>query len=186
MRHGPAGRWQILWALPTPFRITSPIRAWAVGTISTWPVTSCIGEVWAWFWISSRTIRASIIPGSARIRNITFRETLKTSAKTPPHSFWLSAKIPCSSLRAEKTPTSLHGLNDVFARTWGSLLTGFKAPPEEFWPSAVAALPDFIWIGEVYWDLEWRLQQLGLTFTYDKRLYDRLLNSPPEEVRLHL
>jgi hypothetical protein len=77
-------------------------------------------------------------------------------------------------------------LNDVFARTWGSLLTGFKAPPEEFWPSAVAALPDFIWIGEVYWDLEWRLQQLGLTFTYDKRLYDRLLNSPPEEVRLHL
>ena len=31
-------------------------------------------------------------------------------------------------------------------------------------------------IAEAYWDLEWRLQQLGFDFCYDKRLYDRLLH----------
>lgn len=74
-------------------------------------------------------------------------------------------------------------LNDVFAKTWGPLLRGAATPGEEFWPAAVAALPGFIWIAEVYWDLEWRLQQLGLTFTYDKRLYDRLRAAPAQEAR---
>ncbi len=77
-------------------------------------------------------------------------------------------------------------LNDVFARSWGPLLAGFKAPPDEFWPAAAAALPGLVWIGEVYWDMGWRMQQLGMTFTYDKRLYDRLRSCPPTEVRLHL
>lgn len=77
-------------------------------------------------------------------------------------------------------------LNDVFARVWGPLVSGFPVPQDEFWPSAVAALPGFIWIGEVYWNMEQRLQQLGLTFTYDKRFYDGLLGSQPQEVRLHL
>ncbi len=77
-------------------------------------------------------------------------------------------------------------LNDVFVKTWGPLLRGFTAPKDEFWPAAVAALPGFIWIAEVYWDMEWRLQQLGLTFTYDKRLYDRLRAEPPHDVRGHL
>src|SRR5439155_3150252 len=38
----------------------------------------------------------------------------------------------------------------------------------------------------VYWDLEWRLQQLGFDFTYDKRLYDRLLHAPAADVAGHL
>ncbi|MGH9345562.1 MAG: alpha-amylase family glycosyl hydrolase [Terriglobia bacterium] len=74
-------------------------------------------------------------------------------------------------------------LNDVFTKTWGPLLRGVAAPGDEFWPAAVAALPGFVWIAEVYWDLEWRLRQLGLTFTYDKRLYDRLRAAPPQDVR---
>ncbi|MGH9354382.1 MAG: alpha-amylase family glycosyl hydrolase [Terriglobia bacterium] len=74
-------------------------------------------------------------------------------------------------------------LHAVFVKTWGPLLRGFAAPGDEFWPAAVAALPGFVWIAEVYWDLEWRLQQLGLTFTYDKRLYDRLRAAPPQDVR---
>jgi hypothetical protein len=41
-------------------------------------------------------------------------------------------------------------------------------------------------MGEVYWDLEWDLQQLGFNFTYDKRLYDRLKSSRPEDIRGHL
>ena len=31
-----------------------------------------------------------------------------------------------------------------------------------------------MFMAEVYWDLEWTLQQQGFDFTYDKRLYDRL------------
>ena len=37
-----------------------------------------------------------------------------------------------------------------------------------------AKVPDFLFLAEVYWDLEWTLQQQGFDYTYDKRLYDRL------------
>ena len=33
-------------------------------------------------------------------------------------------------------------------------------------------------MAEVYWDLEWTLQQQGFDYTYDKRLYDRLRAGP--------
>ena len=35
--------------------------------------------------------------------------------------------------------------------------------------------PGFTFVAEVYWDMEWELQQAGFDFTYDKRLYDRLV-----------
>jgi hypothetical protein len=41
-------------------------------------------------------------------------------------------------------------------------------------------------MAEVYWGLEWGLQQEGFDFTYDKTLYDRLRYAAPEEVRGHL
>jgi hypothetical protein len=41
-------------------------------------------------------------------------------------------------------------------------------------------------MAEVYWDLEWRLQQHGFNFTYDKRLYDRLHGAAAQAVREHL
>jgi hypothetical protein len=41
-------------------------------------------------------------------------------------------------------------------------------------------------VAEVYWDLEWRLQQLGFHFTYDKRFYDRLLSGDADAFRAHL
>ena len=62
-------------------------------------------------------------------------------------------------------------LPDVFERTWG-----VRAEP--FWPRAIARVrehaPGFYFMAEVYWDLEWTLQQQGFDYTYDKRLYDRL------------
>lgn len=76
-------------------------------------------------------------------------------------------------------------LNDIFSKTWQKHSSG-AAPHDEFWPAAIAALPGFTWIAEVYWDLGWRLQQLGFNFTYDKRLYDRLRCEPPQSVRGHL
>ena len=76
-------------------------------------------------------------------------------------------------------------LSAVFGRTWSALV---KAPPPatEFWAEARAAVPGFLMLAEVYWDLDWRLQQLGFDFTYDKRLYDRLVHGAPRDVRGHL
>ena len=40
-------------------------------------------------------------------------------------------------------------------------------------------------MAEVYWDLEWTLQQQGFDYTYDKRLYDRLRERHARPVREH-
>ena len=79
-------------------------------------------------------------------------------------------------------------INSVFARTWGARA---GAPPAaDYWPLIVpatkAASPDFRFIAEAYWDLEWELQQQGFDFCYDKKLYDRMEHGPAESVRQHL
>ena len=76
-------------------------------------------------------------------------------------------------------------LRDVFGETWKAHLRR-PMPATDFWTEARSAVPGFVLLAEVYWDLEWRLQQLGFDFTYDKRLYDRLLHAPPADVRGHL
>ena len=40
-------------------------------------------------------------------------------------------------------------------------------------------------MAEVYWDLEWTLQQQGFDYAYDKRLYDRLREGHARPVREH-
>ena len=79
-------------------------------------------------------------------------------------------------------------LNDVFARTWGD--RAGPRPAEEYWPDLIAAVkaatPDFVFLAEAYWDLEWTLQQQGFDYCYDKRLYDRLVHEHAEQVRGHL
>lgn len=84
-------------------------------------------------------------------------------------------------------------LPDVFQRTWGERSTpadGSEPVDEPFWPAAVAAIrrhrPEFVLMAEVYWDLEYVLQQQGFDYTYDKRLYDRLHEKNATEVRGHL
>jgi hypothetical protein len=73
-------------------------------------------------------------------------------------------------------------LPDVFGRTWGR-------QTESFWPKATARArernPNFLFMAEVYWDLEWELQQQGFDYTYDKRLYDRLRDGRARPVREH-
>lgn len=73
-------------------------------------------------------------------------------------------------------------LPDVFERTWGK-----RAPL--FWPNATRRVrervPGFTFMAEVYWDLEWTLQQQGFDYTYDKRLYDRLRDRHARPVREH-
>ena len=78
--------------------------------------------------------------------------------------------------------------NEVFARTWGQ--RAGAAPEADFWPLLIARCeqthPDFLFMAEVYWDMEWTLQQQGFDLCYDKRLYDRLVSDPPISVRGHL
>jgi glycosidase len=72
---------------------------------------------------------------------------------------------------------------DVFERTWGTR-------PEPFWSRAIERVrqrfPDFTFMAEVYWDMEWALQQQGFDYAYDKRLYDRLCDQHARPIREHL
>jgi Alpha amylase, catalytic domain len=79
-------------------------------------------------------------------------------------------------------------LNHIFERTWGG--RAGQRPSTEYWseviPAVKSAHPDFCFIAEAYWDLEYELQRQGFDFCYDKRLYDRLEHGNAESVRLHL
>jgi glycosidase len=74
-------------------------------------------------------------------------------------------------------------LPDVFERTW-------CRRPQPFWPRATQEVrrtnPGFCFMAEVYWDLEWTMQQQGFDYAYDKRLYDRLREGHARPVREHL
>jgi len=70
-------------------------------------------------------------------------------------------------------------LNDVFAETWRELPSPHEEPQSEFWPAAIRAVkkarPNFLFLAEVYWNLEAKLHALGFDFTYDKQLYDYIV-----------
>ncbi len=73
-------------------------------------------------------------------------------------------------------------LPDVFTRTWG-------IDSKPFWPRAIPCVheksPNFVFMAEVYWDLEWALQQQGFNYCYDKCLYDRLRGDNARSIREH-
>ena len=74
-------------------------------------------------------------------------------------------------------------LPEVFKRTW-------NIESEPFWPAVTRRVREqvsgFTFMAEVYWDLEWTLQQQGFDYTYDKRLYDRLHEGQARPAREHL
>ncbi len=79
-------------------------------------------------------------------------------------------------------------VNRIFAQTWGARAGAI--PTVEYWQTLIGAVksknPQFQFIAEAYWDMEWALQQQGFDFCYDKRLYDRLIQNDANGVRLHL
>jgi len=95
----------------------------------------------------------------------------------------------CDGIRCDMAMLST---NEVFERTWGGVLSsqGYNVPKTEFWMDAIHAVkakfPDHLMIAEVYWDMEWKLQQLGFDFTYDKILTDRLETTNQFKIRGHL
>jgi hypothetical protein len=86
----------------------------------------------------------------------------------------------CDGLRCDM---AMLLLPDVFEKTW-------RRPIRPFWPSAIEKVrdrfPEFLFLGEVYWDREWEMMQLGFDFCYDKRLYDRVLNPFAPAIKDHL
>ena len=84
-------------------------------------------------------------------------------------------------------------LPEVIQRTWGDRsqpADGSPAVDAPFWPEAIERVrrkrPNFTFMAEAYWDLEWTLQQQGFDYTYDKRLYDRLREQHASAVVGHL
>jgi len=85
-------------------------------------------------------------------------------------------------------PLTTIGYPLIFERTWGTR-AGDK-PDNDYWTTVIPAIkeryPEFRFIAEAYWDLEWELQQQGFDYCYDKKLYDRIGHENAESIRLHL
>jgi glycosidase len=79
-------------------------------------------------------------------------------------------------------------ISAIFEKTWGH--RAGPRPESEYWGEVIGAVrrahPDFLFVAEAYWDLEWELQQQGFDYCYDKRLYDRLIYDRAETIQLHL
>ncbi len=88
--------------------------------------------------------------------------------------------LQCDGVRCDM---AMLMLPEVFERTWGIAAPAFWARATE---SVRDLVPGFLFLAEVYWDLEWTLQQQGFDYTYDKRLYDRLEAGHAGPVRAHL
>jgi len=83
-------------------------------------------------------------------------------------------------------------MNNIFKNTWSEVLAKgiINNGKKEFWNVAITKTKklnhDFLFIAEVYWNLEWELQQSGFDYTYDKRLFDRLEFSDAQNISNHL
>jgi glycosidase len=81
-------------------------------------------------------------------------------------------------------------LNDIFIKTWAHFPTSAPDPNSEFWPEAISSIkktsPNFLFLAEVYWDLESRLQSLDFDYTYDKTVYDRLIDHHYADLQKYL
>lgn len=92
----------------------------------------------------------------------------------------------CDGVRCDMAMLSL---NKVHRDTWWEFIGG-NLPKQEFWSVALERVrekyPEFVFVAEVYWGLEWEIQEMGFDYTYDKVLYDRLRFSTPENIKGHL
>ena len=73
-------------------------------------------------------------------------------------------------------------------KSFGYVGRRLRGPGPEFWPAAIAKVkkkyPQFVMIAEVYnmgKDMSYKLQHQGFDFTYDKKLYDRIVTVTPPE-----
>ena len=111
-------------------------------------------------------------------------DTLQLDYANPALAEAMTAEVQkiagqCDGLRCDM---AMLLLPEVFQQTWGREM-------EPFWPRTIDSVrrehPDFVFMAEVYRDLEWTLQEQGFDYTYDKRLYDRLRGGDARPVREH-
>jgi len=82
--------------------------------------------------------------------------------------------------------------NDIFANTWKKELEemGYTKPQEEFWTQAILQIksnkPSFQFVAECYWNTEPKMQDQGFDFTYDKTLYDMLLENNSQNINNYI
>ncbi len=81
--------------------------------------------------------------------------------------------------------------NSVFEKTWEKIKPGQnEIPKTEFWEEAIQSIkienPNFVFIGEAYWEKGYELQQFGFDFTYDKRFLERLIKGNVNDIKAHL
>jgi hypothetical protein len=93
----------------------------------------------------------------------------------------------CDGLRCDM---AMLLLQDVFTKTWEGFPHVGDGAVSEFWAEAISSVrvscADFLFLAEVYWGLEPRLQALGFDYTYDKELYDRVVAQDALGVQRHL
>ena len=103
---------------------------------------------------------------------------------------WLTELLKIAKIAdGVRCDMAMLAMNDVFQKVWGEHIAETR-PFTEFWeeviPEVKKITPGFIFIAEVYWDMDWPLQQIGFDFTYDKRLYDRMFFDSAISVGEHL
>lgn len=86
----------------------------------------------------------------------------------------------CDGVRCDMAMLTI---DDVFQKTHGK-----KALP--YWTKLIPKIKskhkDFLFIAEVYWEMEYYLQQMGFHYTYDKELYDRFKQKDASKIKGHL
>jgi glycosidase len=79
---------------------------------------------------------------------------------------------------------------EVFRQTWEKRAAHCVQGFSSIWPETIASVkqrsPEFLFLAEVYWNYEQKLQNLGFDYTYDKTLYDRVFERRGPQLRHHL
>lgn len=87
----------------------------------------------------------------------------------------------CDGIRCDM---AMLPLSEIFERTHGKKGLAF------YWEEMISATKskkkDFLFIAEVYWNMEAELQNMGFDLTYDKDLYDHLKDKNSESLIYHL
>ena len=87
----------------------------------------------------------------------------------------------CDGVRCDM---AMLAVQHIFEKTWHDYV---KWNGDDFWPDAIKTIkeanPDFLFLAEVYWDMEAELLELGFDYCYDKTFNDRLLE--PKSLKAH-
>ncbi|MFA6546601.1 MAG: alpha-amylase family glycosyl hydrolase [Limisphaerales bacterium] len=121
-----------------------------------------------------------------------WRDTAQLDYRRPETQATMSEVLHSVAARCDgvRCDMAMLVLRDLFAKTWASHPRSSPQAETEFWAAAIdgvkRAIPGFLFIAEVYWDLERNLQLLGFDYTYDKWLYDHLAYDNYAETQNHL